>query len=506
MYSSWFSYPITRAYPYRWVTPLTIVGGVIAIVAVTFINLAVTGYDLNTHYFTNPDDVSRYEAKSIYKYLSVFSKTPKSRCSSTMLQLNSEVFTLNYAMPYTISRIWLKDPDMPQENLGSLNYLNNQLLDCNVTEVGIQVQGSNTQNILFTARSRVGLLLTPKATCTIKIDSPVSNHRSSSSLTYFELVGSYKLIDDTIPRFLLSNTTEKNSLYWGESLLQLYSLFAAHAYYDAAQSSTQGDDYNAYIELSRMSNATSGSAAEVMSDDFFQVACFTTFGFCGTDTNNITALSSNEIDPADSYKDPYPSIWKTFSFLGKAMWFTVMTDLGQNTSNLPNMLAYPDLLANLTSNVTNEVETWDAARPNFTVLSPDTSLATTSFDPSAVPQPALGARPSFLSTTYACQLPEPQPLATRIFAIIYADLVLLGAIWSGYQLLLATIVNQNHPSSTHCEGCLASQTPKESESLIRTESNSVDAEKGSLVSRVSRKQSVTQTRYMGVDPSDNDVD
>lgn len=55
MYSSFFSYSLQRSYPFRWFTPVTIIGGIIFTVLFSFINVAANGYQLKTIYTTNPN-------------------------------------------------------------------------------------------------------------------------------------------------------------------------------------------------------------------------------------------------------------------------------------------------------------------------------------------------------------------------------------------------------------------------------------------------------------------
>ncbi len=44
MDSSMFSYNISRPYPFRWFTPVVFVGGAIALVLFSLLNLVSTGY------------------------------------------------------------------------------------------------------------------------------------------------------------------------------------------------------------------------------------------------------------------------------------------------------------------------------------------------------------------------------------------------------------------------------------------------------------------------------
>lgn len=50
MASSMFDYSISRPYPFRWFTPVVIVGGAIALVLFSFLNLVSTGYYLRYYW------------------------------------------------------------------------------------------------------------------------------------------------------------------------------------------------------------------------------------------------------------------------------------------------------------------------------------------------------------------------------------------------------------------------------------------------------------------------
>ncbi|KAI0970430.1 hypothetical protein F4678DRAFT_436805 [Xylaria arbuscula] len=465
MYNSWISYGLSRNYPYKWVTPVTVVGGLVAIGVSTFINIVTASYDLvaaSTSNITQFKGEWNPYANSVL--LSYLAQGTQPTCVSATLPINSQIFTTNYAIPYTISSVWKLNQDGSRDEQGSLVYLDNQLLDCNVTAVTIEVRGKYSQNLLLFARSRVGLLLTASATCAINATGSQSKRNREGDITYFNLLGSYSFTDDSISTFLLRNKTEKASLFWGESLLSLYSLVSSEAYYNAARDKPWGsnnnsgigqDAYNAWIKLTRQSSLINGSAEEVISNEFFNVECYTELNWCGNHTIPWL-LEGSHVD--DREFDPYPSIWTSIDFLGKSMWFTAMTDLGQNHTSIPNMLAYPDLLTNLTRNVTNEVQAFEAIQdsPNRGgSLMIDTSLETTSFDSSAMPQPGLGARDSFLSTNYICQTPQMKPPATQALAILIADLVLLQTIWMVYKIVLdAVVLRRGDPSLKYCEGCL----------------------------------------------------
>ncbi|KAI0873242.1 hypothetical protein GGS24DRAFT_502045 [Hypoxylon argillaceum] len=452
-----FSYTLTRNYPYSWVTPVVILGAIVAITLVTIINVATIGFDLVAISTSNPNqtlyDANPYGHTGL---LSLLARGVKATCTAATLPINIQIFTTNYAIPYTLSSVWRENEDGNREDLGSLVY-SNQPIDCNVRQVIIQVLGKYTQTPILTARSRVGLLLKTQATCSVDLETRQSGSDTTSGRTYFNLTGSYNVLDETVPRFLLRNETQKASLFWGESLLSVYSRITAGAYHEEASAFSWGQDgtYNAYIGLTRQSNATMGSADEVTSNEFFSVKCFTEASYCNGST--IPWLSQGKSVDGHQF-DPYANIWSSVDILGKAMWFTVMTDLGKNNTAIPNMLAYPFLLTNLSQNLTNEVQYWERANSTITgnTVGIDHTLATTSFSASTVPQPALGAQPSFLSTDYICQVPRSKAPGIRFLLILMSDLVFLQTIWSIFKLLLDYKVGRDNPASTHCEGCLES--------------------------------------------------
>ncbi|GAW21010.1 hypothetical protein ANO14919_105230 [Xylariales sp. No.14919] len=339
----------------------------------------------------------------------------------------------------------------------ALTYREHALNDCNVTSVGITVNGKYSQSPLITARSRVGLVIDTQVTCAIEVDT------RGNQKTCFNLESTYNLIDDDIPRFLLKNEKSSPSLFWGQSLLSLYYLVTSHAYYNASRGKYWGypasDTYSAYINLTRQSTASVGGLEEVLSDDFFHIYCTTEDNVCIN--NTIPLLSKGGGTGAGHYGSPYPTIWPAINILGKAMWFTVMTDLGQKNITVPNMLADTNLLANLTSNVTNEVNAWlelqDSPHLGSTMKF-DKSLANTSFDPFATPVPALGVNTSYFSVNYICQVPMLKPLGTRFIAILSSSLVLLHTIWKIFWFVFDLVVRSrlqqqaNHVVGVHTAG------------------------------------------------------
>ncbi|KAI8627443.1 hypothetical protein F5Y19DRAFT_487029 [Xylariaceae sp. FL1651] len=291
------------------------------------------------------------------------------------------------------------------------------------------------------------------------------------------MLRAHNLIDDHIPHFLLSDVTPSPSLFWGQSLLSLYYLVTSHAYFNASLGEPWGKDktYSAFINLTQNSTASVGDPGEVPSDEFFHIYCITEANLCQNST--IPLFSQRGGTGAGNFESPYPTIWPTVNILGKAMWFTVMMDLGQTNITVPNMLADADLLANLTSNVTNEANAWlelqNSTATCGSTLTLDTRLAYKNFDPSITPAPALGADPSYFSTTYICQKAVLKPLGTRLIAILSSSLILLHTIWNIFWLVFNWIVlgRLREEVSQDIVVYMADNTNSESLELVEQEAN-----------------------------------
>ena len=65
MHASWFSYGITKPYPFRWFTPATIIGGIVLSVFCSLVNLSASGYYMETIYTNDPNTTVRASEKYI---------------------------------------------------------------------------------------------------------------------------------------------------------------------------------------------------------------------------------------------------------------------------------------------------------------------------------------------------------------------------------------------------------------------------------------------------------
>lgn len=444
-YQSFFSYNITRPYPFRWFTLVVVIGGLLATVLVSLLNVAVTGYELFTISSANPN--ATISERSWIGSLPAFIVSTRTTCEPTTIPLQTKLYTNNTAFSYTLYSIWTEENNQKNYH-GSLIY-NNQALDrCNIT-------GSMTMDFDTTGRTGgqmallpVGAAITATARCAIG---------DPQGLTYFELVGTYNPIpppaDPLLGGFQARNKTTKASLWWGESIMRIYWANLMEEYYgvdDDPDLRRNYKYYNGVVNPRRSSTAAIATAEEIMDVDFFNIWCgfnklnTTSIGYSSDfclGANNVTSLLKGEL---------MPSIWNSVNILSKTTYFAMLADLGRNNNSGPNMLADPALLAHLSSDLT----TVNTTTQHFRVWLP-ADLEEQSFDIAQAGQWDLGVSPAVFITTYICQKPRLKSFGTLFFGILIADLVFLQAIWFVFRLVVDTFWVEKRPELNECEGCVS---------------------------------------------------
>jgi hypothetical protein len=137
-HSSLFSYNITRPYPFRWFTPVAIVLVVLFTVFFSFLNFVSTGFDLVVLTSLNPN-ASIAKGVWLEHWPSYISHNVQPTCQAVNLPINSQFFTNQTALTYTLAGVWKQD-DKDVIILPSLNYFNNVLENCEVTSIQIDFE------------------------------------------------------------------------------------------------------------------------------------------------------------------------------------------------------------------------------------------------------------------------------------------------------------------------------------------------------------------------------
>lgn len=308
----------------------------------------------------------------------------------------------------------------------------------------VHIETSDTLDAGQLGVMRLGATLTADVTCQI-----------DNGPTWVELVTTYNPIpstDQPSSIFVGSNTTSKASLYWGQSLLRLYWVDVLKSYYEENESQDV-PYYKASVTLTR-AGSTAATATDKTDTDFLSVqACWLTplnstgiahtASFC--DSNLISVLAEG-----NTTQKPVPSMWKSMGWLGKAMWFTVLADVGRDDDLQPNMLARPDLLENLSANMS----TVNASLPSswrWGLQSASRSLESYVAADDGTDQ--LGVSPAVLSTNYICQVPKLKTTGALIMSVLVADLVPLQGIWKLYLLAVDYFWVSKSDNLKYCVGC-----------------------------------------------------
>jgi hypothetical protein len=105
MHQSFFSYTLTRPLPYKWFSFVVFIGGAVAIIFFSFLNLAANRYTLEVIYTTDPN--STLSETQWFQKLpwTLFAKVDAS-CQSQGLALNTQLFTTQLGLTYTITNAW----------------------------------------------------------------------------------------------------------------------------------------------------------------------------------------------------------------------------------------------------------------------------------------------------------------------------------------------------------------------------------------------------------------
>ncbi|KAI8413199.1 hypothetical protein FOFC_06474, partial [Fusarium oxysporum] len=146
MHSSWFSYPITRPFPFRWFTPVAIVGGLILMVLFTIINLASSAFYLKPIFTDDPNGTTTQSVRWFMKAPLNWDNNMKVKCQPKILSVGDRVFSTNLGFQYSVKALTSSDDDSDfRKTYPSIAYLNNTLEDCYLTRVDINLRKSDAR-------------------------------------------------------------------------------------------------------------------------------------------------------------------------------------------------------------------------------------------------------------------------------------------------------------------------------------------------------------------------
>ncbi|KAF5673609.1 hypothetical protein FCIRC_7987 [Fusarium circinatum] len=444
MHASYFSYTLSRLYPYVWFTPVVLVGGLIATALIAFLSVATQGYETISMATANLNTTSE-NRNPFSDWPSFLTANAKSLCATTTIPIGTEFYTNNTALKYTVTKIWRGDnPKEPDALLGSLPYLNNPFQSCAVNGMTIEFEGID-RSASQIALQQWGAKLRASLSC--EVDTSGGTTTVNMTTTY-DVNG---IDNDVGTAFPGRNDTAKASLWWGESLLAWYSIALTNDMHVANEKFFRGENdtdvppiYKGHISFTKRKTVVPSVNNGVSPNVYY----------CSREKMKNTHLIEklSKADDSDQLM-PLPGIWISADSLAKAFYFTILADPGQTDSG-PNILDNIELLTHSTKEyevIQNRTPIWgDNLRVNTTE-----GLAHRAFTSKDTSRKNLRIEPSVVSTTFLCQMPRLKSRPTLIVSVIINTIVILSALWRLYQLLIDTILSKNDPDMMNCAGCTA---------------------------------------------------
>ena len=146
------------------------------------------------------------------------------------------------------------------------------------------------------------------------------------------------------------NATSKASLFFCKSLLYIYWNDLTNTYYIEKQR-THSNFFQSSLAFAR-SQVAPDDANEVQALVFFQPRCaFVPFGRNGTEPSVMFCPRNPTL--AGLRNGQMGGIWTPADTVAKALYYTILADLGQNTSSYRSPLVDPGLLKYYTPNFTD---------------------------------------------------------------------------------------------------------------------------------------------------------
>lgn len=464
MYSSWFSYRLTKPYPFVWFTPVLITGTIIFAILFSFVNLAADGYYLTTVYTTSPNETL---AKEYW-----FNKAPwnwgnklNPSCQPQNIPIGFEFFTTNLGLSYLLESVTQYQPARQETvHLASLTYLNQTLEACTVDSVTITLKKADqSKNGYGRWWSWDDSNANAVAHCVLS--TAVGQVNATFSTQYNAGPKEYD--------YVVSNDYKGySSMWWGTRLLDLYwasilkemglALFPnSDDFYDAANGTSTPEWTKGQIVF------TPNKTDDIRAYEFFDLSYFL-LAADSTIYNEVfnNSILYNNIDGL-TYTGPLTEglTW------AKVMYSMIMTDLGQ--TKLPNLLQNEGLLQWALQYPDDQVrqsedlEAWysypcdycDEDWPNWgAVAAPN---ANSTLDDQQVPMNQsytafkdlmgpLGTKPTTIFNQYACSVPLRKQTGSLILAVVIADLVFLQVFWVLLSWIAGLIVTRQDPSAMSC--------------------------------------------------------
>ncbi|RSL63343.1 hypothetical protein CEP53_004450 [Fusarium sp. AF-6] len=427
MHSSWFEYPISRPYPFRWFTPLTIVGGIVLAVVFTLINLGSSGFYLQSEFTSDPNKTVAGETQWFMKPPFSWEHNIEPKCEAKMLSVGDSFFTSALGFQYTVKSLESFNDSDPKSvtTFPTIPYMKNTLEDCYLDRVSLKLKksdavGSPTWWISWSSASSVDAT----AACSVM----TQHGRVNVSLAL-----QYTGITDHLYGYILEDNPRTNaSIWWGTRLLNAYLAGAWEIMSLTQQVSDEKDDH--YWAFGNIPYWRNLSQQDIRSLDFFSSDAWIASSrgwIANTNTKNFTYLFENP-------KHPVSPVATEGLHYAKILHSLVSIDLGN--CQAPNLLLNDDDLkyainapdspnrkSNEKLDYSNGTYYADMARYSkiprpYTIYNRNLTFLNEAYDEFRPLTGKLGCKNSTIVAQYLCSVPRSKSTGTMILAIVLANL------------------------------------------------------------------------------------
>ncbi|KAF5609761.1 uncharacterized protein FSUBG_3758 [Fusarium subglutinans] len=453
MHSSWFSYPITRPYPFRWFTPVAIGGGLILVVLFTIINLASSAFYLKPIFTDDPNGTTTQSIRWFMKAPLNWDNNMKVKCQPKILSVGDRVFSTNLGFQYSVKALTSSDNDSDfRKTYPSIAYLNNTLENCYLTKVDINLRKSDARASNSWWLSWITTFTDATASC---------NVMTSEGLVNITLGVEYTGQSDHIYNYVIEDDYKTHaSTWWGTRLLNIYFTGILST---MSQTQDLGDD--SYWMTGGITFTTNPTIKDIRDPKLFNLAGWflSSDGFIQNEPLNDTSFIKT--DPKNQF---VPVVWESLHYT-RILHSLIAVDLGNK--NAPNLLLDeknlqyailpPDDPNRKNGSFLNDSSLTGQATRYAQIPKPGTSLPPTdknlvllneTYDMFASKMGPLGSKNATIVSQYLCSVPQSKNPGVMLLAILLADLVFLQAAWVIYNWIAGTMLSTSQMQT--CQGCI----------------------------------------------------
>lgn len=405
-------------------------------------NFVQNSYNLVVEYQDNPN--STISTGFWYNHWpSYLTSSVRPVCEPANLAVNTQFFTNQTGLLWTITSVYKAGDDT--QVLPTLPYINNPFEACTITEIQMDLDGSNDLPLLISRSAPWSIDVYAFVTCSVMGPTGPTLFNATalySPISTYTVAGSTNLVS--------RNTTSRASMYWAEVLMERAWLWTVdkmaevnYAFQQVGIPMIKG-----YVLL--YPNAT---ATQITDPAFFDIY----FGF--RKQVEGTGTIGGGLNPINYFIDlgknslAQPQIWEPVDMLAKSVWSGVLADLGQIGNLTLNAVANATTLESFSNRIPLTGVMTQEGNDSYPLVPGqlDYKLRQNSSDATG----PLGLTPSVISTKYLCQVPQRKPLGDIFISVLLADLVLLQAAWRLYVYVVDAVLVRRDPSANHCEACVA---------------------------------------------------